>query len=1207
MRRTNLNALGFDTLRLEGSLFVADYLEKAATGLASGQNAADYRVPRGLRLNDEYGRAFQIAQAIWSQNEVAPSRLESSVVELFRDALGYSPIDKVAPVAVGERRFPIGHLALEKVPLVIGSPGSDLDASEARFSAEGSGSRKKSPFQMAQEYLNARAGASGDSSGLPGQAPLWAIVTNGERIRLLRASPAMARPSYLEFDLGTIMREKRFPEFTMLWRLLHASRVGVGDGGTVWEAWRQEGENQGTRVREGLKAGVTRALLSLGSGFLRYEGQGNDALRAALNDGSLNREAYFQELLRLIYRFLFVFTIEERGLIHAHPGDETRRAAHELYERGYSLRRLRDKALSRSGYDRHGDQWEGLRVLFRAFGTGEEALDLPALGGLFAPDQCPDIDACGLSNYDLLSAMESLRWAVSGNARTVVDYKNMDSEEFGSVYESLLELVPTVDIHSRNFNLVGIDGEEGSTSANTRKTSGSYYTPDDLVQELIRSSLDPVITSRLGTVSSGSRIEQVKALLNITVVDPACGSGHFLLAAARHLAERLALIRSDDGSVKVNDYRHALREVISHSIYGVDLNPLAVELARMTLWLEGYEPEKPLSFLDHHIRCGNSLIGILDFDQLIRGIPDGAYKAVKDDNPDQAKRYKKRNADEIVKAKVGQTQLFENPIKTAEAGLTALKWKLDVIPADDLNSIEKKKTAYQDLLRSPEYLQIKRACDIYVAAFFCSKTNGSPIPTTADVSFAAAGFPESPASIGVNTSSSSIALQNRFFHWRLEFPEVFSKGGFDCVLGNPPWDLVQAKENDSVSKFHERLKIWYGVNEFEVLKGRRDLYKLFLARLPQFLCSDGISGFVLPVGYLFEDDSQDLRISLSAKGTIARVIHLQNTNKCFFPDVHASYRFVLQVYSREAKARASLTTVIHSHDELSRPTDIVINEGNFEIITGLQRSTALFDSLAIQETHNRLYKSTRALQQLRYSVVAEFHASSDKSILHQHRMSPEDYALVKNSTFHYFNPRFAAAEKFVSEENTKERLEGKGLDPSWLESPRLMFRDIARNDDTRTLICCLHPSGFVSTYDAPMVVKNNMQSWAMDEAVFSTAFLSSYLADFLIRPFVDKHIKAYVLGRIPFPKYLNEPLFQKIVALAKTCIEASWKSTFIYYGSQEQIDIEALFHILIGSTEADITCMMNSFASIRNEEVRKHGSFVAIEKILERISKLKHN
>ncbi|HPB66040.1 MAG TPA: hypothetical protein PLW80_05730, partial [Spirochaetales bacterium] len=544
MRRTNLNALGFDTLRLEGSLFVADYLEKAATGLASGQNAADYRVPRGLRLNDEYGRAFQIAQAIWSQNEVAPSRLESSVVELFRDALGYSPIDKVAPVAVGERRFPIGHLALEKVPLVIGSPGSDLDASEARFSAEGSGSRKKSPFQMAQEYLNARAGASGDSSGLPGQAPLWAIVTNGERIRLLRASPAMARPSYLEFDLGTIMREKRFPEFTMLWRLLHASRVGVGDGGTVWEAWRQEGENQGTRVREGLKAGVTQALLSLGSGFLRHKGPGNVALRAALDDGSLGREAYFQELLRLIYRFLFVFTIEERGLIHAHPGDYTRAASHELYERGYSLRRLRDKALRRSGYDRHGDLWEGVGVLFRALGTGEDALDLPALGGLFAPDQCPTIDACGLSNYDLLSAMESLRWAVAGNARTVVDYKNIDSEELGSVYESLLELVPVVDLAARSFGFVGVGGEEGSTAGNARKTSGSYYTPDSLVQELIKSALEPVIEARLRGESDPAKKEA--AILGITVIDPSCGSGHFLLAAGRKLAETLALVRSED-------------------------------------------------------------------------------------------------------------------------------------------------------------------------------------------------------------------------------------------------------------------------------------------------------------------------------------------------------------------------------------------------------------------------------------------------------------------------------------------------------------------------------------------------------------------------------------------------------------------------------------------------------------------------------------
>ncbi len=983
MRRTNLNAQGFDTLRLEGSLFVADYLEKAAAGLASGQSAVDYRVPRGLRLNDEYGRAFQIAQAIWSQYEAAPPKLESSVVELFRDALGYSPIDKVAPVAVGERRFPIGHLALGKVPLVIGSPGSDLDGSEARFSVEGSGSRKKSPFQMAQEYLNARSGASGDSSGTPGQAPLWAIVTNGERIRLLRASPAMARPSYLEFDLGTIMREKRFPEFAMLWRILHASRAGVSDGGTVWEAWRQEGENQGTRVREGLKAGVTQALLSLGSGFLRHEGPGNAALRAALDDGSLSREAYFQELLRLIYRFLFVFTIEERGLIHAHPGDDARAASHELYERGYSLRRLRDKALRRSGYDRHGDLWEGVGVLFRALGTGQDALDLPALGGLFAPDQCPTIDACGLSNYDLLCAMESLRWAVAGNARTVVDYKNMDSEELGSVYESLLELVPVVDLAARSFGFVGVGGEEGSTAGNARKTSGSYYTPDSLVQELIKSALEPVIEARLGaspaatglsapsprhperapdgsglSASIPSPEDTARRILSITVIDPSCGSGHFLLAAGRKLAEALALVRSEDGSVLEADYRHALREVIAHCLYGVDLNPMAVELARTSLWLEGYEPGRPLSFIDHHVRCGNSLVGVLDFGMLKDGVPDGAYVAISGDDAAAVKRYKKRNADE--KKAAGQGQLFEHPIQSAEAGIVALKWRLDTIPDDDLDGVGRKRAAFTALLASPEYRRVKLASDIYTAAFFCDKREGAPIPTTADVSLAASGHDESPVSRGVNALSRLIAERNRFFHWRLEFPEVFAKGGFDCVLGNPPWERIKLQEEEFFAPRHagianarnkaEREKLIESLpsgslydkalyaeflqarkaaeaaSVFAHIKGDEggrypltgvgdvNTYALFAETILDLTRTEGRAGFIVPSGIATDDSTKAYFAHITSKGKLVSLFDFENS-EAIFPAVHRSYKFCLLTIG--ASSMASLAFFLTDTSQLA--------------------------------------------------------------------------------------------------------------------------------------------------------------------------------------------------------------------------------------------------------------------------------------------------
>ena len=193
--------------------------------------------------------------------------------------------------------------------------------------------------------------------------------------------------------------------------------------------------------------------------------------------------------------------------------------------------------------------------------------------------------------------MQNLRWASHKGVLAPVDYRNMGPEELGSVYESLLELVPEIDLPARKFGFVGLTSE-GSTAGNARKLSGSYYTPDSLVQELIKSALDPVIAQRLAA-QPGAPIE---ALLAIRVIDPACGSGHFLLAAARRLAEKLAQFRATDGEQTEHDFRHALREVVAKCIFGVDRNPMALELARTALWLEGFEEGRPLGFLDHHLQ-----------------------------------------------------------------------------------------------------------------------------------------------------------------------------------------------------------------------------------------------------------------------------------------------------------------------------------------------------------------------------------------------------------------------------------------------------------------------------------------------------------------------------------------------------------------------------------------------------------------------------
>ncbi len=485
MARRSSNTLIFDSLLLEGGLFAPAILEKAARGEHSKQLASDYRLPQGLSLTDEQGRAFRIASALWKNFEAVRVRRDvpatqattGFAIELLRDALGFSDIKACSsPIELADRTFPITAFAIAgRVPVVVAPYNLDLDAPDERFVVLGSGARRRSAYQLAQQFLNASADCT------------WAIITNGRQLRLMRDADTLTRPAFLDADLELILRDQRYPDFSAAWRLFHATRAGESDASCIWESWRHEGQEQGEPVREGLRNGVTEAILTLGNGFLQHSF--NDALRSKLQAGTLTKDAYFQQLLRLIYRCLFVFTVEERkdekgvSLIHTENESAAGLAAREAYQQGYAFRRFRERALRRAGFDRHNDLWVSMLVVFRGLTNGEARLALPALGGLFSAKQCPDLDNARIDNRSILTAMRHLRWAQISGKLAAIDYRNMGPEELGSVYESLLELVPTIDLPARHFGFVGIT-EVGRTDGNARKISGSYYTPDSLVQEL---------------------------------------------------------------------------------------------------------------------------------------------------------------------------------------------------------------------------------------------------------------------------------------------------------------------------------------------------------------------------------------------------------------------------------------------------------------------------------------------------------------------------------------------------------------------------------------------------------------------------------------------------------------------------------------------------------------------------------------------------
>jgi SAM-dependent methyltransferase len=1039
------SSLGFDTLRLEGALLLPDLLEKAAQGQASCQQPGDYHVPRGCTPQEEIGRAFRIAQAQWKAFSAgfertdldAAARTRAFAEEFFRDALGYADTRATPPRTVGERSFPVTLQVAPNVPVVVAPAALDLDAPDPAFAPEGGGARKKSAFQLLQEYLNAEPEAR------------WGLATNGRKLRLARDAATLTRPSFIEFDLETMLGQARYPDFAALWRLLHASRA-TRQPEPVWELWRSDGQREGARVREGLRIGVEAALVTLGEGFLKHPA--NEPLRRALIEGSLARQAYFEELLRLVYRFIFLFAVEERALLH--PTGDSPAAARRIYDQGYSARRLRERCLRRVARDAYDDLWQAQRVVFRALATGEPRLALPALGGLFAPDQCPHLDAASLSNRALLEAMKSLRWSQAGGTVAPVDYRNMGPEELGSVYESLLELVPDPDPHARSFAFVNASAD-GDTKGHARKTTGSYYTPDSLVQELIKSALDPVIDARLASQPD----RPTEALLGIAVVDPACGSGHFLLAAARRLAERLAALRAPEGAVRAQDYRHALREVITHCVYGVDRNPMALELARFALWLEGYEEGRPLGFLDHHLVCGDALIGITDLAQLARGIPDAAFKPLSGDDKAVCRLLAKENK-EGLKAFAKRKRDANLPLALERDTLLAERAALEAMPDDTLDQQAAKDAAWQRYTAQARASRLRQAADLYVGAFLSPKAapqDAERTPTSQNL-YLALFTDQAPGELAQARQAERLAQatqrarQARVLHWPLAFVQVFSKGGFDCVLGNPPWERIKlqeeeffaaenrlvaqaknkaeraqriewlaqgmlarhlypelehapdeaAKEKETHARFLAARRIAEAASVFAHLKaeegGRYPLtgvgdvntYALFAETIDQVIGRRGRAGFIVPSGIATDDSTKRFFGRLVEDRRLVSLFGFDNAKRVF-PAVHPDTPFSL-VTLGEGEEEVQLAHYILGIDELSdERRRFALGAQDFELINPNTRTCPVFRSRKDAELTKQIYARVPVLIReardgepevnpwgLRFSTM--FHMSNDSHL-----------------------------------------------------------------------------------------------------------------------------------------------------------------------------------------------------------------------------------
>ena len=920
------------------------------------------------------------------------TRRSRDLMERMLQTMGYKLNRQNSNITVAGTGYDISYTCPElgNMPFVVigenaSADGSinTLDKCSLDHRAKGA-MRKKSAHATMLEYLNATENVYG-------------VISNGQIVRLIRNSGQLVKLTYIEFDLRRMLEEDKYTEFCLMFRLLHASRFRASDDEPcVMERWFNMSIESGNRIRNGLSRAVQTTMETIGNAVLTSEGEGNDALRRAFADGTMDATKLNKELIHFIYRLLFLFIIEERGLVYQIPDSvdapdyKQQCQWQDIYKKYYAASRLRRLSeLSYLKQRQYSDLWQGLMDTFYLFEPDNfgEKLGIKPLGGvLFGTETLHWLKQCQVNNKDLLTAFSALNeFTDERQQRVKINYSSLDVEEFGSVYEGILEMRPFVQPA-----LAASDWHFGFVGGLDRKSTSSYYTRPDLVQNIIKTTLEPVIMEKMAQCATTE--EKVKALLNMKVCDAASGSGHIVLAMARTIAWYVCMLRTGEDNPASLDYRQALREVISRCVYAVDYNPDAVELCKVVLWIEGYCAGKPLSFLDHHIRCGNSVLGVSDLQMLIDGVPDKALTA---EDKDTLKALKKMNQ-EAIKAVSGNSGNepslgLENTfgiekMTASQIGLADKVRFINHLPENTLEEEIIKQERWKDLMTSARVDCLRRACDIYAYAFYhtvkadelykdkdgtnkeldleaevpYTKTvmralqeieamehleKGEPLPTY-----------YRQLSADFKTEVSRMADEQRFFHWCVEFPEVFAANkGFDVMCGNPPWDKLQIEEekwfagkNDDIvnaanqadrkkkiEKLHtvdadlynEFIQACNGItsqSNFVKNSGRFPLTavgKLELSSLFAELClsfSKEAWGLVLPTGIAVNDGNKYFFSKLIDENRLISLYDFENREKLF--EIDSTIKFCLltsgkaQTESRNVSGGFYLTRIDHLLD-----------------------------------------------------------------------------------------------------------------------------------------------------------------------------------------------------------------------------------------------------------------------------------------------------
>ena len=667
---------------------------------------------------------------------------------------------------------------------------------------------------------------------------IWGILTNGKQWRLYHKDTAHKLDHFYEVDLHDLAQSGNVDRFLYFYAIFR--REAFDEGPLSLAKILTESADYAFNVGNSLKDQVYDALLHVAQGFLDYSPN-------KLCPDAATLQTIYDNSLILLYRLIFVLYAESRDLL---PVRENKQ-----YHDTYSLRAIKELVATdiksgRTLLPNSALLWPRLEKLFDTINRGDPPLSVASFnGGLFDPKKHDFLTKKIVGDGHLQKAIDMLA-RVSGE---FVDYRDLSVRHMGTIYEGLLEYrlqpLPEAD-KGWSIELINDKGE--------RKITGSYYTPDDIVKYIVEHTIGPVLESV--TAGKDADADRAKAVLGVNVLDPAMGSGHFLVEATEFIARYLVdLAIAPEGKTQEEaDLAFWKRRVVQSCVYGVDVNPLAVELAKLSLWLTTVARDRPLSFLDHHLRPGNSLVGA----QLQHlSIPTGSKKT---------RRNKKKREFDEARAN-GQASLINDSDFTQRV-CTAVGFMrfIENSGATDVAQVKAQERAYEQL-RKQLVDRYARRLNLITADQIGMEIELKYRALLSTYVVSRNAFPVQ-ALERVMDQADELAKRELFFHWELEFPEVYfdtfgrfcgDDAGFDAVVGNPPYvrreQLAEYKDY-----FSSRFPCVYHSNA--------DLYAYFYAQGLSQLRQHGRLAYISSSTFRWLDSGAPLRERLASRATLLRLV-----------------------------------------------------------------------------------------------------------------------------------------------------------------------------------------------------------------------------------------------------------------------------------------------------------------------------------------------